>query len=226
MDKFWIIPIIFLIFGAVIAAGVIYEKYTVTIPKAKSELIELQAMSCSEIKVRNSVGSYHLPSVGEYARDKVDSCKEADSLYKAKLKNILRTGTHQEKSEAGFVKLWFGEYDHIDYPLIKKTGQIVYPEGSVIEGSEFLGDDTIKAIIGYNNTITITNKDFSPHVFAMDDPRYYEYSSPGVILPNGTHTVTFDKSGLYKFHSHPWLTGTIRVIPFEGIFTTPFGLIK
>lgn len=216
---FWIIPLSALVLASIIGAGAIEYKINTILPNAEIELLELKKMSCPEIKARNAFGSFDIPSNGEFAREKIDSCKEADLLYKAKLKNILRSGTHEDKIKAGFVKLWFGEYDHIDYPVIKKTGQIVYPEGSVIEGSEFLGDDTINVIIGYNNTVTVTNKDDTAHVFAMDDPQYYEYSSPGVILPNATHTITFDHSGIYKFHSHPWLTGTVKVFDFDGKVT-------
>lgn len=82
MNSFWIIPLVALLIGSSIGGFTIYHKYTVTIPAAEIELLELREMSCDEITARNSLGSYQLPGNGVFASDKVDACIDAENAIK------------------------------------------------------------------------------------------------------------------------------------------------
>ncbi len=100
MINYWIIPIFAFIIGVLITGGSIYEKYTVVIPKADAELLELMAMSCNEIKTRNSMGSYALRVNGVFAREKVDACSDAEDAIKQfereKMNRLLADPNSQE----------------------------------------------------------------------------------------------------------------------------------
>jgi hypothetical protein len=82
MNYFWIIPISALILASVIGVGAIEYKVNTLIPLAVIEMDELKSMSCQEIKVRNSIGSYKLPDNGVFAREKVDACTDAEDAIK------------------------------------------------------------------------------------------------------------------------------------------------
>lgn len=89
MVNFWIIPIIAFIGAGMLGTVTIYEKITVNVPLAEAELKELKGMTCEEIKTRNSAGSFHAPSVGKYARERVADCKEISDGIAEKERNIL-----------------------------------------------------------------------------------------------------------------------------------------
>ncbi len=109
MERFWVIPILVLIVGGAIAGGVIYEKYTVIIPKAEAELLELKVMTCSEIKTRNSISSYVLPTNGAFAREKIDACLSAENaiiqLERERVAKLLADPYSQESLEKKLLEL-------------------------------------------------------------------------------------------------------------------------
>jgi hypothetical protein len=89
MNRFWVIPLIAFIGAGMIGTVTIYEKFTVNVPLAEAELIELNGMTCEETVTRNSVGGFHAPNVGKYARDRVADCKEISDGIAEKERNRL-----------------------------------------------------------------------------------------------------------------------------------------
>ena len=152
MDKesfrFWIVPMIALFVGFVILGYTIEYKINTITPNAIVEFVEIKEMSCEEIKDRNALGSYWTPDNGKFARDMVQQCIDAEKAYKAKLRDIRNTGTHQQKLDAGFEKLWFGEYDHIDLPFKKAISVVPIPLGTV--SNEKLYPEITVISDGYN----------------------------------------------------------------------------
>ena len=117
-------------------------------------------------------------------------------------------GTHAEKLEAGFTKLWFGVYDHHDLPIKKVPAKITIPLGTM--KNEELWPNEIMVIRGYNDTLKITNEDDTVHSITAD---YNEFSSKGVIEPNQTQSISLSLApGEYGYYSKPWLTGTLTVL--------------
>ena len=130
---FWIIPIIALVMGVAVLGYVLDQKINVIIPNSIVERDELNSMDCPQIKSRHAIGSYWTPSNGEFAREKVKSCLDAEAAYKSNLKEILKTGTHQEKLDAEFTKLWFGVYDHPDLSFLRVQTP---PMIAIVHGNE------------------------------------------------------------------------------------------
>lgn len=106
--------------GSAVAAGVIYEKFTVIIPKAEVELLELKVMTCSEIKTRNSLGSYALPTNGVFAREKVDTCLSAEAdikqLERERMAKLLANPHSKESLEKRLLELI--DLSDTYYPLL------------------------------------------------------------------------------------------------------------
>jgi len=69
--------------------------------------------------------------------------------------------------------------------------------------------DTVTAHIG--ELISWTNTATQNHM-AVSDSSVFD---SGVILPGGSYTVSFSKTGTYTYHCilHPTMTGTITVTP-------------
>lgn len=205
--KYWLIPIAcFVIVGAFIFPYLLHTKYAVVYPNAAIELDELKNMNCEDITLRNGLGSYWTPSNGEFARDKVDDCKKVKEAYLAKLNDIRRVGTHEEKLEIGFTKLWFGVYDHPDLPFSKKTALVQIQPGTIDDNSLFPKE--LLVIIGYNNTLKFENLDDTGYYFTEN---YGKWSTP-LLFPNDTSTVTVNEAGTYGYYAKPWLTGTLTVL--------------
>ena len=80
----------------------------------------------------------------------------------------------------------------------------------------------LTVMVGFNNTVrwinntpipnTVIPDDLSVENFTSHDSRYKDEI---FILPNGTFDYTFTKPGYYGYHStpHPWMSGTIVVLP-------------
>jgi len=204
--RFWIIPIICMVAAmGVIFPFMINHQITIVHPNAAIEIDEIKKMTCEELKTRNALGSYWTSTNGEFARDKVQRCIDAEKEYKSQLSKIRQVGTHQEKIDAGFTKLWFGVYDHPDLSYRKVPSLIVLPNG-LIENNDLYPSE-IKVIIGYNNTIIFENKDQVGWFVTAD---YGEFGTP-LLKPNDTASVTISDPGIYGYYSKPWTTGTLTV---------------
>lgn len=187
--------------------GAIYEKITTVIPNAEIELYELQQMSCPQIKERNEMGSYWLPSNGLFARGMIDSCLAIEADHKKTLKGILKIGTHQEKIDAGFTKLWFGVYDHSDLPFKTKQSIVKIIHTNEHGISEF-SPGYITVIIGYNNTIKFENE--SDDVYIIQE-NYNAFTTEQIKI-GSTASITLNKVGEYEYFAKPWMIGTINVL--------------
>ncbi len=205
--RYWIIPILALIIGFVMFGFMMETKINDVLPNAAIEFDEIQSMTCPEIKERNSMGSYWTPENGKYARDKVKTCIDAEDTHKAQLKNIRQTGTHQDKIDAGFTKLWFGVYDHPDLSFSQVPGEIKIVHGSNHGFSNFIPNDTT-VIIGYNNTIKFPNE--ADMVFMIQENHGLFMSK--LIEPNQTASITINDPGEYEYFAKPWMTGKITVV--------------
>lgn len=205
---YWIIPIAAL---AIVLVGlypiILNHQATTIIPNAEIELQGLKKMSCKELAARDSIGSYWTPKNGKYARDTIQDCEDAALAIKEKLRNIRTYGTHQDKIDAGFTQLWFGVYDHEFLPFPKSQAIFTILPGTT--ANEELFPTEINVIIGYNNTIKVTNLDDTIHIM---NSMYGEFDG-FMLKPNQTKTFTLNDPGDYGYYSKPWLTGTINVMP-------------
>ena len=71
------------------------------------------------------------------------------------------------------------------------------------------GPGTITVVIGVNNTVTWTNRDFSVHTVTSDSGGF----DSGLLNSGDSWTHTFTTPGTYAYHCtiHPFMTGTVVV---------------
>ena len=209
---YWIVPVAAL---ALVLVGlfpfILNHQATTIMPNAQVELQGLKLMSCKEISARDSIGSYWTPKNGKYARDIIQDCKDLALAYKEKLRDIRTTGTHEDKTDAGFTQLWFGVYDHKFLPFSKSMTLFTILPGTI--SNEELFPTEFNVIVGYNNTIKVTNLDDVGWVVTSNDRDMSFFT--GLLAPNDTASFTLREPGSYGYHSKPWLTGTINVLPLE-----------
>lgn len=204
--RYWIIPIVCFVSFGLIFTGMMIYKVDTQFPNAEIELNELEDMSCDDLSLRNALGSYWTPNNGQFARDKVNDCKDAKESYQKHLGDVRREGTHQEKLDVGFTKLWFGVYDHPDLPFLQKPVLVKILPGTINNSDLFPKQMTV--IIGYNNTIRFENLD-DIHYNIQED---YGVWSTGNIFTNETKSITLNDPGEYNYFAKPWLTGTLTVL--------------
>lgn len=204
---YWIIPIFCMVaVMGVVFPFLIHHQQTVVFPNAAIELDKLKNIPCDELSARNALGSYWTPNNGKFARDKVDDCKDIKESHEKNLDNIRREGTHQEKLDAGFTKLWFGVYDHPDLPFLQKSVLVKILPGTINNSDLFPKQMTV--IIGYNNTLRFENLDDIPYNIQENFGSW----STGNIFTNETSSVTVINAGEYGYYANPWLTGTLTVL--------------
>jgi len=102
---------------------------------------------------------------------------------------------------------------------------IVFGAGTV-QGTLGFSPDTVKVVIGVNNTVTWTDNDnsmdangYTPdHVLAANDGSFT--SQP--LNPGDTFTYTFTTPGTYPYHCnvHSWMSGTVVVLGSGGSTTS------
>lgn len=115
--------------------------------------------------------------------------------------------------------------DSIEDPKLVK---ITIPEGASIASSGRTYDpQTIKVIIGYNNTVRWVNDDSTYHIIEADDNtdldfyRKTTYANPDAARRNTMTTgesfvYTFTKTGEIGYHGMPYLRGTVIVLEPEN----------
>lgn len=116
----------------------------------------------------------------------------------------------------GFYTL-FAEFENNivqhDFWVIEKTPQVRIVKGSASpEQMKNYFPQNIVVVIGINNTVTWVNEDDTPSSVTSDKEGLFS-SEP--IKPGHNWTYTFEKNGLYAYHSepHPWMKGAVIVIP-------------
>lgn len=92
---------------------------------------------------------------------------------------------------------------------------------------KFLDPEVVTVVIGVNNTVRWINEDSSPHTLTTDngykDPdsglfdvreRPQDEGGP-FIMPRESWEFTFTQAGEYGYHGepHPWIRGTVIVLP-------------
>lgn len=109
----------------------------------------------------------------------------------------------------------------------REVATVVIPDGASLESNpDFFVPKVIKVMIGVNNTVRWVSQDEVPHDIASNtdyrDPysgRFNTYASAdllgGFIMPGETYEFTFTKPGEYPYHGepHPWMQGTVIVLP-------------
>ena len=94
------------------------------------------------------------------------------------------------------------------------TNVDILPGSADPEQKENLSPETIKVVIGVNNTIRWNNLDHTPHTLTPN--RSYDGFSWGTELmkPGESYEITFEKPGVFKYHGEPgpWITGSVIVM--------------
>jgi len=74
----------------------------------------------------------------------------------------------------------------------------------------YYSPQTIRVVIGVNNTVTWLNNDDAPHTVVANDGSF----NSGNINAGQSWTHTFDTPGTYSYYCsyHPWMKGTIIVL--------------
>jgi plastocyanin len=106
----------------------------------------------------------------------------------------------------------------------KETSIVTIPKGASLVGSQHNNFEpkVITVQIGQNNTVRWINKDAVLAGVKADDksdPKFFESSYNYTFLaPNGIFEFTFTKPGRFDYHSepHPWMHGTVIVLPRHG----------
>ena len=78
----------------------------------------------------------------------------------------------------------------------------------------YYSPNTITVRVGVNNTVTWVNNDDAPHTVTASDG----YFDSGNIAAGQSWTHTFSTPGTYSYYCsyHPWMKGTIVVLPSTG----------
>ncbi|MDG6996308.1 MAG: cupredoxin domain-containing protein [Nitrososphaerota archaeon] len=94
-------------------------------------------------------------------------------------------------------------------PAASGVGVSIQPGSAVNTTSTYYSPQTIKVVIGVNNTVTWTNNDNAPHTVTADDNSF----NSGNLNQGQSWTYTFTKLGTYNYHCsyHPWMKGTVIV---------------
>jgi plastocyanin len=96
------------------------------------------------------------------------------------------------------------------------NGVQIAPTGYVSGSKTTFGytSDTVKVIIGVNNTLYWTNADSAIHT-ATSDPGQGVTFDTGNINPGSSAQITITVPGTYTYHCtyHAWMQGKIMVLP-------------
>lgn len=76
---------------------------------------------------------------------------------------------------------------------------------------------TIRVLVGVNNTVRWVNNDHFPAMLEADnnsDPLFYTVTKDFIVVSHGdSFEFTFTKPGEYGYHGKPWQRGTVIVLP-------------
>lgn len=110
----------------------------------------------------------------------------------------------------------------------KEISIVLIPEGASLESNPpFLVPDVIKVKIGVNNTVRWVSQDIVPHSLRSDsgyidpltgsafDTMQSSELGGGYLMPGGSYEFTFREAGEFGYHGepHPWMQGTVIVLP-------------
>lgn len=123
--------------------------------------------------------------------------------------------------------IWFAnlQTDKISPPLQPKVSEIIIPKGATSQLAKNFEPSVIKVVIGTNNTVRWVNNDSTPSSViadnASEDPDFAAATqspprkSENFINPGQMFSFTFNRPGEIHYHSepHPWMHGTVIVLP-------------
>ncbi len=71
--------------------------------------------------------------------------------------------------------------------------------------------DSVRVVLGVNSTVTWVSRSVSYDTVTARDGTF----NSGTIAPGGTFSYAFTKPGVYDYYCqfHPWMTGTVTVLP-------------
>jgi plastocyanin len=89
-------------------------------------------------------------------------------------------------------------------------GEVDMPAGVGSSTQLNFSPGTITVIIGFNNTVTFTNKDSANHTVTATDHSF----DSGIIEPGQSWTHTFSTAGTYTYYCifHTWMKGKVIVL--------------
>ncbi len=110
--------------------------------------------------------------------------------------------------------------------ISSEVSDVVIPEGASNPNSgKTFEPQTIKVVIGVNNTVRWTNNDIVPHWIEADDdkdPDFFRETTFGAssfigerhsyLNPGEAFEYTFTKPGEFGYHGQPWESGTVIVV--------------
>jgi plastocyanin len=102
-------------------------------------------------------------------------------------------------------------------PFIGRTiSEVIIPYNATMMNNPSFEPNSIKVMIGVNNTVRWVNQDDAGALIAADnesDPAFFNATKDFVfILPNKTFDYTFTKAGEFGYHGKPWQRGTVVVL--------------
>ena len=98
----------------------------------------------------------------------------------------------------------------------------ILPGSGSPEQQENLSPETIKVVIGVNNTIRWNNIDDIPHTITPDHSYEGFQSGTKLLKPGESDEITIEKSGVFEYHGmpHPWIIGKIIALDKNGNLPT------
>lgn len=115
--------------------------------------------------------------------------------------------------------------DNAKTPIIH-VSTVIIPNGAAIYGSDHNNFEPSLIRVKVNNTVRWVNEDSVPSsVMANDsgDPNFVRATQDNngyptdesELMPHESFEYTFTKTGVYGYHSvpHPWMQGTVIVLP-------------
>ncbi len=90
----------------------------------------------------------------------------------------------------------------------------ILPMSAMQQGYPYYSPQTVKVIIGVNNTVTWVNNDDAPHTVTATDGSF----NSGNLNAGQSWTFTFTTPGNYAYYCtyHPWMKGTVIVQAASG----------
>ena len=123
----------------------------------------------------------------------------------------LKAGTISKLASRGFLFATSMSYDH-------HTTVIISPGSENPVSPNTYSPNIITIVLGINNTVRWVNQADAANTIVSDMPLIQNgksFDSDGVIKPDQSYTFTFTEPGTFSYHTepHPWMKGTVIVLP-------------
>lgn len=123
----------------------------------------------------------------------------------------LKAGTISKLASRGF--LYGTSVGNTNYATV-----IISPESENQASHNSYSPGVVTVVLGVNNTVRWVNQADTANTIVPDMPLVQNgisFGSDGVIKPDQTYTFTFTEPGTFAYHTepHPWMKGTVIVLP-------------